>query len=85
LKLKVIVEEPAKPRPVTVTEVPTGPFTGLRLIEAATVNSAPALLPLLSVTVTVWLPKVDDGTANVTPVGKAPEAVDAEVVTVKPS
>ena len=38
LKLTVIVDKPAKPWPVTVTGVPTGPVCGLRLMEALTLK-----------------------------------------------
>jgi hypothetical protein len=43
LNLIVIVDDPAKPVPVTVIVVPTGPLLGLRLIEGVTENDAVAL------------------------------------------
>jgi hypothetical protein len=49
----VISEEPAKLVPVTVTDAPTGPLVGLRVIVGDTVNVAEAELLLASVAATV--------------------------------
>ena len=53
LNFIVIVEVGAKPAPVTVTVVPTGPKVGLSVIDEVTVNVADAVSPLASVAVTV--------------------------------
>ncbi len=58
LNFIVMVEEGAKPAPVTVTVVPTGPCIGLRVIDevgsvAMTVNVADAVFALASIAVTV--------------------------------
>jgi hypothetical protein len=49
----VTVDEAAKPEPVTVTEDPTEPLVGLRVIAEFTVNVEDAELELASVIVTV--------------------------------
>jgi hypothetical protein len=64
LNLIVIVEEPAKPVPVTVTVVRTGPVAGFSVIAGVTVNVAEAVLAP-SEAVTVFAPTVDAGTAKV--------------------
>jgi hypothetical protein len=43
LNFIVMVEVAAKPAPVTVTVVPTGPEVGLRVIEGVTLNVADAV------------------------------------------
>ena len=51
LNFIVIVEDAAKPEPVTVMVVPTGPEVGLREIEEVTVKVAePVLTPSVAVT-----------------------------------
>ncbi len=49
----VIVEEEAKPVPVTVTDVPTFPLVGLRVIFDSRLKVAEAVLALASVAETV--------------------------------
>jgi hypothetical protein len=64
--LMVIVEEAAKPVPVTVTVVPTLPLVGLRVMKATMLKVAVATCVDASVTVTVWAPFVEvPGTVNV--------------------
>jgi hypothetical protein len=58
LNFIVMVEEGAKPAPVTVTVAPTGPCNGLRVIDdvgsvVVTLNVAVAVFSLASVAVTV--------------------------------
>jgi len=62
--LMVIVEEAAKPVPVTVIVVPTAPIVGLSVIEAITENVVEADSEDASVAVTVCAPKVDAGVLN---------------------
>jgi hypothetical protein len=82
----VITELAAKPWPETVTDVPGSPRVGLMLIEAAlTLKVAVAELPYWSVTLTVWVPKAEAGTANVVPEGIEPEPVAVVLVTLFPS
>ena len=52
LNVIVMVEDAAKPAPVTVTVVPAGPWVGLRAIDEVTMNVAEAVFALASVAVT---------------------------------
>ncbi len=52
-KVMVIVDVEAKPVPVTVTVVPTGPLVGESVIDGVTVNAAEAELELASLAMTV--------------------------------
>ncbi len=52
LNVIVMTEVGARPAPVTVTVVPTGPCVGLRVIDEVTVNVADAVFELASVAVT---------------------------------
>lgn len=51
--------------PVTVTEVPTGPFKGFRVIDGVMVYVVVAVLLLASVAVTILPPMVEVGAVNV--------------------
>jgi hypothetical protein len=82
LNFIVMVEVEAKPAPVTVTVVPTGPEVGFRVIDGVTVKVvtvkiAEAVFALASVAVTVLAPAEEAGTTNV-----AEKAPVADVVTV---
>jgi hypothetical protein len=55
-KVSVMLEDPAKPVPLTVTELPTAPLAAERLIDGTTLNVAAAEFVEASVPVTVWLP-----------------------------
>ena len=77
LNFIVMVEEGAKPAPVTVTVVPTGPCCGLNANDDVTVNVADALFELESVAVTTCAPATEEGTTKV-----AVKAPKADVVTV---
>jgi hypothetical protein len=64
-KVAVIVLEPAKPVPDTVTVEPTFPLVGLSVMAGITVNEADPDLELASVIMTVLAPAVWVGTVNV--------------------
>lgn len=53
LKLTITVAVAAKPCPVIETEVPYGPFVGLRIVFGVTVNVAAAILLVESAAVTM--------------------------------
>jgi hypothetical protein len=63
--LAVIVLEPPKPVPDTVTVEPTLPLVGDRVIDGVTLKVAEAVLELESVADTVWPSMVDAGTVKV--------------------
>jgi hypothetical protein len=65
VQLTVIPEPPAKPVPVTVSAVPTGPLVGESEIVETTVNSAVAVFEEWSVALIVWLPITAAGTVKV--------------------
>jgi peptidyl-tRNA hydrolase len=66
LNFIIMVEEGMKLEPVTVTVVPTAPWTGDRVIvEVRTTKVAEALFELASVAVTVLPPAVEEGTTKV--------------------
>jgi len=78
IEIEPIVVLTENPEPVTVTEVPTGPWASDRAIAGVvTVKVAEALLEMVSVAVTVLAPAVEEGTTKV-----AVKAPAAEVVTV---
>jgi len=78
LNFIVMVEEGMKLEPVTVTVVPTAPWTGDRVIvEVRTTKVAEALFELASVAVTVLPPAVEEGTTKVAV--KAPVADEVTV------
>ncbi len=61
----VIMDEPAKPVPETVTVEPTMPLVGFRLIEALIVKIAEPVCADTSVAATVCAPFVEAGTVKV--------------------
>lgn len=61
----VIPEAPAKPVPLTVSSVPTGPLVGESAMVETTVNSAEAVFEAWSVALIVWLPITAEGTVKV--------------------
>jgi hypothetical protein len=78
MEIEPILVLTENPVPVTVTEVPTGPEVGDRVIAGVvTVKVADAVFELASVAVTVWAPAVEEGTTKV-----AEKAPKADVVTV---
>lgn len=60
----VIVAEPMKPVPVTVTTEPTLPLVELRAIEEETTNNEVAMLELASVAWIVFAPAADASTVK---------------------
>jgi hypothetical protein len=82
-----IVVRTENPEPVTVTEVPTAPEVGDRVIAGVvTVKVAEAVFALASVAVTVLPPAVEDGTTKVAvkPPAAVVVIVAGTVVTVAP-
>ena len=79
--LIVIGREAANPVPVTVTDVPTKPLTGLGVIAGVTVKVAEAAFELASVAVTVLAPATDPVVESAGTVKEALKDPDTSVVT----
>jgi hypothetical protein len=83
----IVVGETENPEPVTVTEVPTAPEVGDRVIAGmVTVKVADAVFELASVALTVLAPAVEEGTTKVAvkPPAADEVTVAGTVVTVAP-
>jgi hypothetical protein len=84
LNFTLVLELAAKPLPVTVRDVPTGPEVGLRVTAGVTVNVADAELDDASVAVIVCEPAVEEGIKKAFAVKLPPPLVVTVVSTVLP-